>query len=137
MLEQIAATILLRDYAALVEVRRQRLSEAADTLTASLAAAAPSLTVLPNAGGPTLWCRLPPDVTSSDLVATASRLGLRLVDAARFSPDGLVHGRLRLPLDISPSIRPEAVRRLSQALEKVTTRKARRRSPLTPGHRTR
>ncbi|MEV1005461.1 PLP-dependent aminotransferase family protein [Nonomuraea sp. NPDC050202] len=132
MLEQIAAALLLKDYPALLKARRRHLSEAAHTLTASLASAAPSLQVSPDASGPSLWCRLPPDVTSSDLVATASRHGLRLVDAARFSPDRLVHRRLRLPVDIPPSMRPEAVHRLSRALEEVTTEKATRGSATRP-----
>lgn len=120
VLEQLAAVDLLARYPELLARRRRSLAESVRRLRESLAAEVPALTVLSEGSGPSLWCRLPAGLTSTALTAAAARSGLRLVDASRFSPDGRTQRFVRLPVDLSPTDRPEAIRRLAEAVRTAT-----------------
>ncbi len=97
VLDQLAATALIRDLDAVLDQRRATLRERRDLLRAELARRLPDWTVPCPAGGLSLWCTLPPDLGSAALVAAAAPLGLVLAEGRAFGTGHAFDDHLRLP----------------------------------------
>jgi len=117
LLEQLVAVQLLADYPALLSQRRLALRDARTRAVSKLSARLPCLELAQPQLGPTLWCRLPHDLSSAAVVDAARRRGLRLVDGTRFSPNGLLAPHLRLPVDVHELDARGALDRLALAIE--------------------
>ena len=96
-LDQLAATTLVRDLDVVLEQRRATLRERRDLLRAELARELPDWTVPCPAGGLSLWCTLPPGISSAALVAAAAPLGLLLAEGRAFGTRHAFDDHLRLP----------------------------------------
>ncbi|MGY1739312.1 MULTISPECIES: MocR-like transcription factor YczR [unclassified Blastococcus] len=114
-LDQLAATTLVRDLDAVLEQRRAVLRERRDLLRAELARELPDWTVPRPAGGLSLWCTLPPGVSSAALVAAAAPLGLLLAEGRAFGTGHAFDDHLRLPFTRPADQLRAAVRLLVQA----------------------
>ncbi|MBB3676832.1 DNA-binding transcriptional MocR family regulator [Modestobacter versicolor] len=97
LLDQLAATLLLRDLDAVLAGRREQLRTQRDELLAALAERLPDWEVLPPAGGLSLWCRLPPGLSSAALAAGAAPHGLLLAEGRAFGTGYAFDDHLRLP----------------------------------------
>jgi DNA-binding transcriptional MocR family regulator len=97
VVDQLAAAALVRDLDAVLEGRRATLRERRDLLRAELARRLPGWTVPCPAGGLSLWCTLPPGLSSAALVAAAAPLGLLLAEGRAFGTGHAFDDHLRLP----------------------------------------
>lgn len=103
VLDQLAATLLVRDLDAVLAARRSRLRVQRDTLLAELAAALPDWRVHPPAGGLSLWCALPPGLSSAALTAAAAQAGVVLAEGRAFGTGHAFDDHLRLPFTRPPA----------------------------------
>jgi DNA-binding transcriptional MocR family regulator len=124
VLDQLAATTLVRDLDAVLEQRRAGLRERRDLLRAELARSLPDWTVSTPAGGLSLWCALPPGVSSAALVAAAAPLGLVLAEGRAFGTGHAFDDHLRLPFTRPADQLRRAVTLLAQAEAAVRNRTA-------------
>ncbi|RBY84300.1 PLP-dependent aminotransferase family protein [Blastococcus sp. TF02A-26] len=97
VVDQLTAAALVRDLDAVLEHRRAALRERRDVLRAELARRLPSWTVPCPAGGLSLWCTLPPGLSSAAVVAAAAPLGLLLAEGRAFGTGHAFDDHLRLP----------------------------------------
>jgi DNA-binding transcriptional MocR family regulator len=97
VLDQLAATLLVRDLDAVLAGRRRQLREQRDALLADLAELLPDWRVHPPAGGLSLWCALPPGLSSAALTASAAQSGLVLAEGRAFGTGYSFDDHLRLP----------------------------------------
>ncbi len=114
LLEQLVATDLLRDGAALLEHRRDQLRTSRDAALASLAEHLPQWRVDRPAGGLNLWCELP-EALSSALVPRAERHDVLLAAGPSFAPEGGLDRFLRVPYTQPAHVLTDAIGRLAQA----------------------
>ncbi|MGY1813027.1 MocR-like transcription factor YczR [Blastococcus sp. SYSU D00820] len=119
ILDQLAATLLVRDLDAVLEQRRADLRERRDVLCAELARALPDWTVPRPAGGLSLWCTLPPDLGSAALVAAAAPRGLLLAEGRAFGTGTAFDDHLRLPFTRPPAELRAAVALLAEVAAEV------------------
>jgi DNA-binding transcriptional MocR family regulator len=103
VLDQLAATLLVRDLDAVLAARRSQLRAQRDALLAELAAALPDWRVHPPAGGLSLWCALPPGLSSAALTAAAAQSGLVLAEGRAFGTGHAFDDHLRLPFTRPPA----------------------------------
>lgn len=96
MLEQLLVTRLLRDWDAVLELRREQLRTGRETLERLLAERLPEWTAPHVVGGLTLWVNLG-EAVSSQLTIAARASGLVLTAGPRFGLDGVFERFLRLP----------------------------------------
>jgi DNA-binding transcriptional MocR family regulator len=97
LVDQLVATLLVRDLDAVLEHRRAQLRPQRDALLAALADQLPDWQVHPPAGGLSLWCRLPSGLSSAALTAAAAPHGLLLAEGRAFGTGHAFDGHLRLP----------------------------------------
>jgi DNA-binding transcriptional MocR family regulator len=97
LLDQLVATLLVRDLDAVLEQRREQLRTQRDALLAALAELLPDWQVRPPAGGLSLWCALPPGLSSAALTAAAAPRGLLLAEGRAFGTGHAFDDHLRLP----------------------------------------
>jgi len=97
LLDQLAATLLVRDLDTVLEQRRAQLRSQRDGLLADLAELLPDWQVRPPAGGLSLWCTLPPGLSSAALTAAAAPRGLLLAEGRAFGTGHAFDDHLRLP----------------------------------------
>ncbi len=119
VLDQLAATTLVRDLDAVLEQRRAVLRERRDLLRAALARRLPDWTVPCPNGGLSLWCTLPPGLSSAALVAAAAPLGLVLAEGRAFGTGHAFDDHLRLPFTRPADQLHRAVDLLAQAAATV------------------
>lgn len=96
LLEQLAATYLLDEFATIRAGRQELLAQRCVALQAALREHLPEWTVPMPQGGLSLWCRLP-EPRSSQLASAARSLGVLLPSGPRFGLDGAFESRIRLP----------------------------------------
>jgi DNA-binding transcriptional MocR family regulator len=97
LLDQLVATILMRDLDAVLDQRREQLRTQRDALLAALAELLPDWQVRAPAGGLSLWCALPPGLSSAALTAAAAPRGLLLAEGRAFGTGHAFDDHLRLP----------------------------------------
>ncbi|WP_222262417.1 MocR-like transcription factor YczR [Modestobacter marinus] len=97
MLDQLAATLLVRDLDAVLAERREQLHRQRDALLDALATHLPEWRVHPPSGGLSLWCALPPGLSSAALSAAAAQHGLLLAEGRVFGTGHAFDDHLRLP----------------------------------------
>jgi DNA-binding transcriptional MocR family regulator len=97
LLDQLAATLLVRDLDAVLDHRRRQLRTQRDALLAALAESLPDWQVRSPSGGLSLWCTLPPGLSSAALTAAAAPRGLLLAEGRAFGTGHAFDDRLRLP----------------------------------------
>ncbi len=122
ILDQLAACVLLdamapgapEDASGLVR-RREELRLQRDVLVAALAHHLPTWTVPVAPGGLSLWCGLPPGVSSTLVADAAEPLGLRLATGSRFGVGHAFDDRLRLPFVAAPDVLERSVGLLASA----------------------
>ena len=103
MLDQLAATVLVGELDQVLELRRAQLRERRDVLRAEIAARLPDWSAPCPAGGLSLWCRLPGDLSSAAVVASAAPLGLLLAEGRAFGTGHAFDDHLRLPFTMPPA----------------------------------
>ena len=114
VLEQIVAADLLRNGAALLDLKRAVLRESRDAAVAALAEHLPAWKVRVPAGGLSLWCELPA-AHSTDLLPRAADLGVLLAPGPSFAPEGGLDRFLRIPYTQPAHVLESAVERIAQA----------------------
>ncbi|GAA4742963.1 PLP-dependent aminotransferase family protein [Modestobacter marinus] len=97
LLDQLAATTLVQDLDAVLTWRRDQLRTQRDALLAALAARLPQWRVHPPSGGLSLWCTLPPGLSSAALAAGAASRGVLLAEGRVFGTGHAFDDHLRLP----------------------------------------
>ncbi|WP_369140830.1 MocR-like transcription factor YczR [Modestobacter versicolor] len=97
LLDQLAATLLVRDLDAVLAGRRAELRVQRDVLLSALAEQLPDWQVRPPAGGLSLWCTLPPGLSSAALAAAAAPRGLLLAEGRAFGTGHAFDDHQRLP----------------------------------------
>ncbi|OMH33002.1 PLP-dependent aminotransferase family protein [Tersicoccus sp. Bi-70] len=118
ILEQLTATVLLRDERTMVDARLAQLRAQRDALLAGLAARFPGWTLPPAPGGLSLWVGLG-DLSSSALTLAARAEGITLVPGPRFGLDGAFERFIRVPAVVPvPEIEP-ALTALAAAVRRV------------------
>ena len=113
VLDQLAATLLVRDLDAVLADRRRQLRTQRDALLADLAALLPDWRVHPPAGGLSLWCALPAGLSSAALTSAAARSGLVLAEGRAFGTGYSFDDHLRLPFTLPPAELRSAVELLA------------------------
>jgi DNA-binding transcriptional MocR family regulator len=97
LVDQLTATELVRDLDAVLEERREQLRTQRRALLTALAELLPDWSVHPPAGGLSLWCTLPPGLSSAALTAAAAPRGLLLAEGRAFGTGHAFDDHLRLP----------------------------------------
>ena len=97
LLDQLAATLLVRDLDAVLAGRREELRAQRDVLLSALSERLPDWQVHPPAGGLSLWCSLPAGLSSAALAAAAAPHGLLLAEGRAFGTGHAFDDHLRLP----------------------------------------
>ncbi len=97
MLDQLAATLLVHDLDAVLAERREQLRRQRHALLEALATHLPEWRVHPPSGGLSLWCGLPPGLSSAALSAAAAQHGLLLAEGRVFGTGHAFDDHLRLP----------------------------------------
>lgn len=115
LVDQLAACALLDGYDGIAARRRVQLRAQRDALVTALREHLPGWEVPVPPGGQSLWCHLPPGVSSSVLVDTAEELGLRLATGSRFGAGHAFDDRLRLPFTAPVADLERAVELLVEA----------------------
>jgi DNA-binding transcriptional MocR family regulator len=103
MVDQLTATVLVRELDQVLELRRTQLRERRDVLRAEIAARLPDWSAPCPAGGLSLWCRLPADLSSAAVVAAAAPRGLLLAEGRAFGTGHAFDDHLRLPFTLPPA----------------------------------
>jgi DNA-binding transcriptional MocR family regulator len=132
ILDQLAATVLVRQLDEVLDQRRRALRERRDLLLAELARELPDWSPTRPAGGLSLWCRLPPGVGSAALTAAAAPLGLLLAEGRAFGTGHAFDDHLRVPFTLPPDRLRTAVGLLAEADATVRRRPVSPRLPARP-----
>jgi DNA-binding transcriptional MocR family regulator len=103
VLDQLAATVLVRQLDEVLDSRRAQLRERRDVLLAELARRLPGWSVPTPAGGLSAWCRLPAGVSSAAVVTAAQEVGLLLAEGRAFGTGHAFDDHLRLPFTLPPA----------------------------------
>jgi DNA-binding transcriptional MocR family regulator len=119
LLDQLAATVLVRQLDTVLEHRRSQLRERREVLLAEISARLPDWSVLRPAGGLSLWCALPAGVGSAAVAAAAEPLGLLLAEGQAFGTGHAFDDRLRLPFTLPPGDLRAAVGLLEQVMTQL------------------
>jgi DNA-binding transcriptional MocR family regulator len=113
VLDQLAATLLVRDLDTVLAGRRRHLRTQRDALLAGLTATLPDWRFHPPAGGLSVWCALPPGLSSAALAAAAAPSGLVLAEGRAFGTGYSFDDHLRLPFTRPPAELRSAVELLA------------------------
>ncbi|BCW52461.1 PLP-dependent aminotransferase family protein [Arthrobacter sp. StoSoilB13] len=118
VVEQLAATRLVRSFAEPLDARLDQLRHNRESLLALLAEHLPEWEVERPRGGLTVWCRLP-SACSTALTVLAPDFGLRLAAGPRFGVGGAFEHYLRVPYTLPPAQLEFAVSGLHAAQQKL------------------
>lgn len=118
ILEQLAATALLRRPETILDERRQAIREQRDHLLRLVGELLPDWRVEAPPGGLSAWAELPRPVSSA-LAVAAHDLGVRLAPGSRFGVGGAFERFVRLPFALPVPVLSEVVERMSQAWRQV------------------
>jgi DNA-binding transcriptional MocR family regulator len=132
VLDQLLAVEALRAIDAILPERRALLRERRDLLARKIAAERPAWRIEIPAGGTSLWVELPDRTAASALATRAVDHGVRVAPGSRFSVNGGLEHRIRLPFTQPPDRLSEAIHRLAAAedsLGRRTTRIEHKRHP--------
>ena len=121
MLDQLAATHLVRRLDDVLEHRRALLRERREVLLDELARRLPDWSVQRPGGGLSLWCRLPAGISSAALAAAAAPRGLVLADGRAFGTGHAFDDHLRLPYTRPPGELRTAVGMLEELVAEQRT----------------
>ncbi|RFU22261.1 MocR-like transcription factor YczR [Geodermatophilus marinus] len=122
VLDQLAATSLVRDLDTVLGERRRLLRERRAVLLEELDRRLPEWRPTRPGGGLSLWCRLPAGTSSAALAAAAAPRGLVLAEGAAFGTGHAFDDHLRLPFTLpAPRLR-EAVALLAEVDAEVRRR---------------
>ena len=97
LLDQLAAAVLVRDLDTVLTERREQLRTRRAVLLDALAEQLPDWQVHPPAGGLSLWCALPPGLSSAAVAAGAAQHGVLLAAGRAFGTGHAFDDHLRLP----------------------------------------
>ncbi len=126
LLEQLAATVLVDRLDEVLAHRREQLRERRDALVEELAGRLPDWAVPRSAGGLSLWCGLPEDLSSAAVVAAAAPEGLLLAEGRAFGTGHVFDDHLRLPFTLPvPELRSAAAV-LADVVQRLRAGSARR-----------
>jgi DNA-binding transcriptional MocR family regulator len=132
VVDQLAAAVLVRQLDEVLDQRREALRERREVLLTELARALPGWTAHRPSGGLSVWCRLPPGVSSAALTAAAAPLGLALAEGRAFGTGHAFDDRLRLPFTLPPDRLRTAVELLARVSAGLPAAPARGRVPARP-----
>jgi DNA-binding transcriptional MocR family regulator len=102
LVDQLVATVLVRQLDEILEQRRAQLRERRDVLLAEIARQLPDWSVRCPSAGLSLWCRLPAGSSSAALVAAVAAHGLLLAEGRAFGTGHAFDDHLRLPFTRPP-----------------------------------
>ncbi|QNG37371.1 PLP-dependent aminotransferase family protein [Geodermatophilaceae bacterium NBWT11] len=102
LLDQLAATTLVRDLDAVLAHRREQLRTQRDALVAAVREQLPDWSLTVPSGGLCVWAQLPPGLSSAALTAAAAPAGLLLAEGRVFGTGAAFDDRLRLPFTRPP-----------------------------------
>jgi DNA-binding transcriptional MocR family regulator len=111
ILDQLILTELLIEADSVLDGRRRLALQRRDTLGDTLTSRLPQWQFRLPDGGLCVWARLP-KACSTRLARRADDEGLLITPGPRFSPDGQMDNRLRLPYTLNPEVITDAVTRL-------------------------
>ncbi|GGC83565.1 GntR family transcriptional regulator [Tersicoccus solisilvae] len=132
ILEQLTATVLLRDEATMIDARLTRMRAQRDALLAGLAVRFPTWTLPSAPGGLSLWVGLD-ELSSSALTLAARSEGIALVPGPRFGLDGAFERFIRVPTVVPEAEIDPVLTALARAVRRVADEApARRRTPASP-----
>ena len=97
LLDQLAAVVLVRELDAVLAERREALRSQRGALLSALADRLPDWQALRPAGGLSLWCTLPPGLSSAAVTAAAAQHGVLLAEGRAFGTGHAFDDHLRLP----------------------------------------
>ena len=120
ILEQLAATALLRRPDNILDERRNSIREQRDHLLRLVADELPDWRFDRPLGGLSAWAELPHPVSSA-LAVAAHDLGVRIAPGSRFGTGGAFERFVRLPFALPNSALSEVVERLAQAWRQVSS----------------
>ncbi|MFW3170141.1 PLP-dependent aminotransferase family protein [Geodermatophilus sp. CPCC 206100] len=132
VVDQLAATALLRRLDAVLEERRRTLRERREVLLEEVARVLPDWHAPRPAGGLSVWCRLPPGTSSAAVVAAAAPHGLLLAEGRAFGTGHAFDDCLRLPFTLPPDRLRTAVRLLAEVTAGLPARAAAHTGPARP-----
>jgi DNA-binding transcriptional MocR family regulator len=132
VLDQLAATVLVRELDDVLARRREVLRTRRAVLLEELARQLPGWTAPPPAGGLSVWCRLPSGTSSAALTAAAAPLGLLLAEGGAFGTGHAFDDHLRLPFTLPPEQLRAAVGLLARVDAELRSRPAAHRVPARP-----
>jgi DNA-binding transcriptional MocR family regulator len=121
VLDQLVVVALLRTSSAVLEPRRQAITQGRETLMLLLREHLPVLRYRPPDGGLSLWVELEGSV-SSRLTVAAEQHGLQLAAGPRFGVDAAFERFLRIPYTLPADRLEIAVERLAAAYRSVLDR---------------
>lgn len=128
LLDQLAATVLVRRLDTVLERRRAQLRERRDVLMGEIATRLPDWSALLPAGGLSLWCRLPDDLGSSAVAAAAAPRGLLLAEGDAFGTGHAFDDRLRMPFTLPPRELRTAVATIEEVVAELRSSPGRNRT---------
>lgn len=131
IIEQLAASILLRDPESSLESRRSLIREQRDHLLGLIGERLPKWRFQWPTGGLSAWAELPAPVSTA-LAAATHRLGVRVAPGSRFGVDGAFERFVRLPYALPKATLSEVVERLVQAWQQVGAPEGRKIAALKP-----
>ena len=114
ILEQLAATALLRRPDYILDERRQAIREQRDHLLRLVGERLPDWRFERSPGGLSAWAELPRPLGSA-LAVAAHDLGVRIAPGSRFGVDGAFERFVRLPYALPTTVLSDVVDRLAQA----------------------
>ena len=109
LVDQLAAVELVGDLDAVLAGRREQLRTQRDALLGALADRLPEWRLHAPTGGLSVWCTLPPGLSSAALTAAAAQRGLLLAEGRAFGTGHAFDDHLRLPFTRPPEVLRAAV----------------------------
>ena len=131
VLEQIAATVLLRRPDKILDERRRAIREQRDHLLQLVGARLPDWQFECPLGGLSAWAELPRPLGSAFAIA-AHRLGVRVAPGSRFGIDGAFERYVRLPYALPVPVLSDVVDRLVEAWHNVSATRRPASAPSEP-----
>src|SRR4030095_11905227 len=130
ILEQLAATALLRRPDNVLDERRQAIRERRDHLLDMVSERLPEWPFGRTIGGLSAWAELPRPLSSALAIAMHD-LGVRIAPGSRFGVGGAFERYVRLPYALPKPVLSDIVDRIAQAWREVASKGARREASAT------
>ena len=129
ILEQLAATALLRRPDSILDERRQAIREQRDHLLKLVGERLPDWRLQRPAGGLSAWAELPRPLSSA-LAVAAHDFGVRIAPGSRFGIGGAFERFVRLPYALPVAVLSDVVDRLASAWDQVAASGKARSAPV-------